>query len=828
VYPEVWLLSSISIFQIGVMEMGRLSNDLHYGARMIRKNPGFAVVAVLTIALGIAANTFIFSVVDALVLRPFSFPNEARLVAIFERKLSIGIQHATVSPGNVMEWRAQSKALQEIVAMRSREHTLTGDGPPERYMGTVVSAAFFDALGVRAQLGRTFQPGEDEAGRAEIAVLRHDFWQKRFGGDPQIVGKQILLDDKPFTVIGVMPKDFDFPYNGGELWTPLVFDAGMKGDHSTHYLRVLGLLKPGVSLAQVDADLDQMAKRIEQQFPDGEAGHSANAVALNVWYTRGVRVALPALIGSAIFVLLIACSNVANLLLVRATARQKEIAVRLAMGATRGRLIRQLLTESVLLAFIGSALGILLAAWTIEAPDKITPVGMSKLIPGWSNMGLNTRVLAFTTLITVLTGVFFGLAPALQATKTNVHEALKEGGKGISNESGRSAMRNALVVGEIALSLILLIGAGVSVRSFMQILRADLGIKPDHVVTMNLALPRDKYPEAQQRRTFFEQLLPRIAALPGVTNAGAVHALPMSGSGDGNSFQIVGQPSFEKGREPHTEFRIATPGYFVAIGTELRRGRWFRAQDDANAPRVALANEAFAARFLRGLEPVGRRFTLGDDKQTQFEIIGVVENVMNDDLDDLGEPCVYLPFAQIPVRVMNLVIRSPGVDEQIVPAVRRELAALDASLPLGEVRMMTEMVRERRSPKEMLMWALSIFGLMALAMASVGTYAIMAYSVAERTHELGVRIALGAQAADVLLLVLRRGLMLTLAGIGLGLAGAFALTRSLARLLYGVTATDPLTFAGVSLALAGVALLACWIPARRAAKVDPMIALRHE
>ncbi|MGH9835099.1 MAG: ABC transporter permease [Blastocatellia bacterium] len=808
--------------------MQTLWQDLRFGARMIKKNPGFAAVAALAIALGIASNTFIFSTVDALVLRPFSFPNEARLVALFERKPSIGVEHAAVSPGNVIEWRAQSKTLQEVVVMRSREHTLSGDGPPERYAGTGVSAAFFDALGVRAQLGRTFQPGEDEAGRAEVAVLRHDFWQKRFGGDPGIVGKQILLDDKPFTVIGVMPAGFDFPNNGGELWTPFVFDPQMKQDHSNHYLRVLGLLKPGVSLADANADLEQMAKRIEQQFPDGEAGHSANAIDLNVRYTRGVRVALPALIGSAIFVLLIACSNVANLLLVRASARQKEIAVRLALGATRWRLIRQLLTESVMLAFAGGALGVLLAAWAIEAPHKLVPIGMSKFIPGWNQMGLNYRVLAFTTLMAVLTGVLFGLAPALQATKTKLTEALKEGGKGTSGKTGRRGLRNALVVAEIALSLILLVGAGVSVRSFIQILRADLGIKPDHVVTMNLALPREKYREEQQRRNFFDQLLPRIAALPGVTNAGAAHSLPMSGGGDGNSFQVVGQPSFEQGREPHTEYRIATPDYFSAIGTELRRGRLFSAQDDANAPSVVLVNEIFAGRFLKGSDAVGQRITMGGDKKKSSEIIGVVANVMNEDLDDLAEPCVYLPFAQVPVGGMNLVIRSPGVAEQITPAVRRELAALDPSLPLGEVRMMTEMVRERRLPKEMLMWTLSFFGLIALVMAAVGTYAVMAYAVAERTHEFGVRIALGAQTADILRLVLRRGLTLALIGVGLGLAGAFALTRALARLLYGVTPTDPLTFAGVSLALACVALLACWIPARRATKVDPMIALRCE
>ncbi len=810
--------------------MRTLWQDLGFGARMIKKNPGFAMVAALATALGISANTFIFSVVDALVLRPFSFPNEARLVALFERKPSIGVEHAAVAPGNVIEWRARSKALQEVVAMRSREYTLSGDGLPERYTGTGVSAAFFDALGVSAQLGRTFQPGEDEIGRAEVAVLRHDFWQKRFGGDPLIVGKQILLDDKPFVVIGVAPKGFDFPYNGGELWTPLVFDQEMKQDHTNHYLRALGLLKPGVSLAQANADLDQMARHIEKEYPDGEAGHSANAISLNVWYTRGVRLALPALIGSAIFVLLIACSNIANLLLSRASARQKEIAVRLAIGATRRRLIRQLLTESMMLAFIGGALGVLLAAWAIDAPYKITPVSSSKFIPGWNQMGLNYRVLAFTTLIAVLTGVLFGLAPALLATKTSLNEALKEGcAVGKSGKGSRSVMRNALVVVEIALSLILLVGAGVSVRSFIQILRADLGIKPDHVVTMNLALPRDKYSEAQARGNFFEQLLPRVAALPGVVNVGAAHALPISGGGgDSASFHIAGQPTFEQGKEPYIEFRIVTPGYFAAIGTELRRGRSFNDQDNARAGAVALVNEAFAARFLKGAAPIGQRMAMWGAKDKPMEIIGVVANVMNDDMDNLAEPCVYLPFAQHSAGSMNLVIRSPGVAAQIAPPVRREIATLDPNLPLGEVRMMSDIVRERRSPKEMLMWTLGIFGWMALAMAAVGTYAVIACSVAERTHEFGVRIALGARTADILRIVLRRGLSLTLIGIGLGLAGAFALTRALARLLYGVTPTDPLTFAGVSLALIGVALLACWAPAWRATKVDPMIALRRE
>jgi putative ABC transport system permease protein len=801
-----------------------LWQDLRFGARMIKKNPGLAALAMLAIALGIGAATTIFSSADAMMLRPFSFPNQSRLAVLFERKLEIGITRASVSPGNVIEWRAQSETLQEVVAMRSRDYTLRSDGPPERYTGYGVSASFFDALGVKAQLGRTFQQGEDEPGRAQVAVLRHAFWQKRFGGNPQIVGKQILLDDKPFEVIGVMPEDFEFPYGGGELWTPFVFEPRMKQEHNNHYLNVLALLKPGVTADQANAELDQMARRIEQQYPEGEAGHSAIAVDLNEWYTRGVRVGMPAMFGSAIFMLLIACSNVANLLLVRASARHKEIAVRLALGASRWRLIRQLLTESVMLSLAGGALGVAIARWSLDALAGGFPAGMSKHIPGSGHLGLNYRVLAFATVISILTGVLFGLVPALQATRTDLNHALKEGGgKGTSGKGNR--MRNALVVAELALSMVLLIGAGLMVRSFIHILNTDLGVKPAGVVTMSLALPREKYSEAQQRRDFFEQLLEGITALPGVADAGAASSLPMSGVGDGNSFEIVGQPASERGKEPHTEYRIATPGYFAAIGTQLHRGRLFSARDSAQAPGVALANEAFAAQFFKGVEAIGQRITLGSDKDKQMEIIGVVANVMNDDLDNMAKPCLYLPFAQNPIGRMSLIIRASG---EIIPAVREKLAAMDESLPLAEIKTMTELIDERRTAKELMMWMLVIFGMAALAMAAVGTYAVMAYSVAERTHEFGVRIALGAQRSDILTLVLRRGLRLAAVGVALGLVGAVALTRALARLLYGVAATDPITFVGISLMLALVAIAACYIPARRATRVDPIEALRYE
>jgi putative ABC transport system permease protein len=812
--------------------MQTLWQDVRYGVRMMLKNPGMSLIAILAIALGISANTMIFSSADATMLRPFTFPNQSRLAVLFESNPKIGMMRASISPANIAEWRTSAQTLQDVIVMRNREYTLISDGPPERYVSHGVSATFFDALGIRPELGRTFRRGEDEPGGEQVAVIRHAFWQTRFGGDRQIIGKRIMLDDKPFEIIGVMPKNFDFPYGGGEMWTPFVLDPQMKEDHSNHYLRALGLLKPGVSVEQATAELRNISQRIERQFPDQEGGHTAYAVALNDEYTRVARNYVPILIGAALFVLLIACSNVANLLLARAAARKKEIAVRLALGASRGRLIRQLLTESVLLALIGGALGCLLAGVGIDLLAQGIPTSMSKYIPGWSRLGISYSVLIFTTLLSFLTGIFFGLVPAWQATKTNLNQTLKEGGgKGRPASRPRNLMRNALVVAELALSLVLLIGAGLFVRSFVELLRADLGVKPDHVVTMNLRLPREKYTDDEQRRNFFQLLLQRIEALPSVGKAGAVDLLPLSGRSNGSKFQIIGQRAFEKDKEPYIDFRIATPDYFAAIGTDLRRGRLFTAQDDEKAPRVVLVNEMFAARYLKGVDAVGQHLRFGTEKKglkptPPSEIIGIVANVINDDLDDVSEPSVYMPFAQVPTSQMNLVIRATGAETQLVPAIRQELVALDPRLPLTEAKTMEEVVYERRSPKEMMMWTLVIFGAMALMMAAVGTYAVMAYAVAQRTHEIGVRMALGALPSDILKMVLRRGLSLALIGIGLGLAGAFAMTRALGQLLYGVTATDPLTFIGISLLLGLVALLACFVPARRATKVDPLVALR--
>jgi putative ABC transport system permease protein len=659
-------------------------------------------------------------------------------------------------------------------------------------------------------------------------VLRHGFWETRFGGDPQIVGKQILLNDKPFEIIGVMPRHFEFPYGVGDMWTPFVIEPRMKQDHRSHQLRAVGLLREGYTVAQVNAELSNISVRMQQQFPEQEVGRTTYAVALNDEYTRVAKNYVPMMIGSALLVLLIACSNVANLLLARAATRRKEMAVRLALGATRRRLIRQLLTESVLLALLGGLLGCALAAWGLEALSNGLPTAMSKFIPGWSRVGLNPTVLVFAASISVLTGILFGLAPAWHATNTNLNQTLKDGGStGKLGRSRRSLMHHALVVSELALSLMLLIGAGLFVRSFIQILHADLGVKPASVVTMNLELPRDKYPSEELQRNLYKQLVQRIETTQGVTGAGAINLLPMSGNRRSGTCQIEGRLS-DKGKEHYTQIRVATPGYFAAIGTDLQKGRLFDARDDALPSQVVVVNQAFADHYLLNDDVLGRWIQLGETQSGRLEIIGVVANAMKDEMVNVDEPGVYLPFAQHPAPQMNLVIRAPNAGEQIVPAMRKELAELDPRLALSEVKPMEQVISERRSPQALIMWLLLIFAVAALSMAAVGMYAVMAYAVTRRTHEIGVRMALGAESADVLKLILGRGLRLTAFGLGIGLAGAFALTRLMRNLLYDVSPIDPPTFLAVVVILTAFALMACYIPARRATRVDPLIAIRCE
>ena len=808
--------------------MDSFLRDLKFSARSLLKYPGFAAVAILTLALGIAANTTIFSTLDALILHPFSFPTQDRLLVLWEQNLTVGTVRGSVAPGNFSDWREQSQLCEQLVAIDQMSFDLSDGAHPERFPGYGVTQGFFDALGVKAARGRTFLPEESQPGRDQVVVLKHSFWQQHLGGDPQIVGKTITLNRKVFTVVGVMPADFNYPYNGGEMWTPLVFDQEEQHNRENHYLRVIGLLKPGATVAQARTELHEIAKRAQQQFPETNSGRDVSVVTLTDDAVRGARQGVPILMGAVVFVLLIACANVANLLLVRAASRQRETAVRLALGASRARLIRQALTESALLGLLGGALGLFVSVWAIQALAHGIPEGFSKFIPGWSRLGINFTVLAFTFVVSVLAGSLAGLAPVWHSTRTNLNEAIKAGGRNDSGKSGHHRLRGVLVVSEVALSLVLLIGAGLMVRSFVELTHADLGIRPENVIAMQVSLPQDSYEDTNKRLDFYQQLLGRIETLPGVMKSGTVSIVPFSSSDNSNTFQIVGQAPFRKGEEPFVGVRVTSPGYFEAIGTALKRGRLFTSQDDLNAGRVILVNETFVKRYLPGSEPIGQRLQLGGANKEAHEIIGVVADVKNDDFEEIVDPTSYLPYSQNANRTMNLVIRGTQDPTLLVAAVRREVRELNAGLPVSNVKPVSQMIDERMSPKRLMTYILAVFALSALLLASVGIYGVMSYAVTQRTHEIGIRMALGARGADVLKLVIRNGMSLALIGVAIGLAGAFAVTRLLASMLFQVTPTDRVTFAGVAFALIAVALLACYIPARRATKVDPLVALRDE
>ena len=808
--------------------METLFKDIRYGVRGLLHHRGFAAVVVLTLAVGIGANTTIFSTVDALLLRPFSFPNQQRLIVLWEQNPAVGNQHGAVAPGNFTDWREQNQVCDQLVAIEQKYFDITGGANPERFAGYGVTNGFFEALGVKAIRGRTFLPEESEPGHDRVVVLKYSFWQQHFGGDPEIVGKTITLNRKVSTVVGVMPRDFNYPYNGGEMWSPLVFDAGELHSRGNHYLRVIGLLKPGITMAQAQANLSAIANRAQQEFPETNSGRDAYLMTLTDDAVRGARAGVPILMGAVVFVLLIACANVANLLLVRAASRQRETAVRLALGASRSRLIRQALTESALLALLGGALGLLFSVWAIEALARGIPEGFSKFIPGWSHLGVNFSVLAFTFAVSMLAGILAGLAPVWHSTKTNLNEALKSGGRADSGKGARSKLRSVLVVSEVALSLVLLIGAGLMVRSFVEMLRADLGIKPENVLAIATSLPRDAYEDKNKRVYLYQQVQARIAALPGVVKVGAVNIVPFSSGDDSYPFQIVGRAPSPKGQEPYAELRVATPGYFDAIGTALRAGRLFTEQDDARTSRVVLVNETFAKKFLSGQQPIGQRLEIGDDEKERSEIIGVVADVKNDDLDELAESTIYLPYSQSVLSSMNIVVHAKQDPTLLTAAMRGELRALDPTLPVYNVKTVRQMIDERISPKRLMTYVLGVFALIALLLAAVGIYGVMSYAVTQRTQEIGLRMALGAQAVDVLKLVVRNGMMLALMGVGIGMTGALALTRLLAALLFHVTPTDTVTFVVVPSCLIVVAFFACYIPARRATKVDPLVALRYE
>jgi putative ABC transport system permease protein len=802
--------------------METLLQDVRYGVRMMRKRPGFTAVVVLTLALGIGANTAIFSVVNAVLLRPLPYRNAERLVWV-AGNVRGGTNRASVSPPDYVDYRAQNTVFEEFAASTSVPSpvNLTGAGEPERLTGSRVTANYFRAFGVEPALGRGFGADEERTGSAPIAVLSDGLWKRRFGGDPSIVGKTLTLDGKAVTVVGVAPPEFQYPA-GTELWLPLDFDDPEMKIRAAHFLRPIGLLKNGVTLEQARAETDLIARRLEEQYAETNAGWSLTLVPLQEQVVGGVRTSLWVLLGAVGFVLLIACANVSNLMLARAAARRRELALRAALGASRWRVARQQLTENVLLSLAGGALGLLLAAWGV---DLLAALGAGD-IPRAREIGVDGRVLAFTAALSVLTGLAFGLLPALRASRSDLNEVLKDAGRGTSGP-GRGRVRAALVVSEIALSLVLLAGAGLLVKSLISLLSVNPGFDPANVLTLRINLARARYARPEQAAAFFSDLQRRVAGLPGVEAAGMISELPLSGQPNDMYFYVAGRPPQTADQKVTADYRRVNQDYFRAMRIPVLRGRDFTEQEVAGNAQVVVINETLARQFFPDEDPLGKRLVIDFGKQEQFEIVGVAGDVLHRSLDGGVYQMMYAPTLRI--GGTNLVVRTSSADPlALAAAVRGEVAAIDRDQPVSAVRAMREVVSGSVAQQRFRTLLLATFAGVALLLAGVGIYGVIAYSVTHRTHEIGIRMALGAGAGDILKMVVGQGMALALAGVAVGLLAALALTRVLSSLLFGVTATDAVTFAAVSLLIAAVALLACLVPARRATKVDPMVALRYE
>ena len=805
-----------------------LWQDTRYGARMLRKSPGLTSVAVLSLALGIGAISTIFSFVNGIMLRPLPYPESNRLALLDETALKRGIISMGVSFPNFLDWRQQNHSFEDIAAYTTGGFAIAGSGPtggsePEQLKGAFVSQGLFEILGVAPIRGRTFTADEDQPDHDQVVILSYGLWQRRFGADPNFIGQTVTLNNRSRTVIGIMPKGFQFP-EVAELWAPMALNTKL-WTRTDHGLQAIARLKPGVTIEQAQSELTTIAANIEEQNPITNEGMSVSLTSLRAGLVGDYKKALLILLGVVGFVLLIACVNVANLLLARATARQKEIAIRAALGANRKRIFRQLLTESVLLGLISGALGLMLALWGMELLLAAIPID----IPFWMKFDLDGRVLGFTAACSLLTGVVFGTAPALEASNPDLNETLKEGGRS-SAGAGRHRLRSLLVVAEIALSLVLLVGAGLMMRSFIRLQHVDAGLNPEGVLTMNVALPRLKYLEPEKRITFFRNLLERVRTLPGVQSAGAVSNLPLSGNNSGRSLTVEGRPVLSVGEAPMINHCVVTPSYFGAMGIPILKGRDFDERDTRDSAKVTIIDERLAREYWLDDDPIGKRIRFGppEDNEPWHTIVGVVREVKHDRLDASTRESVYLTLPQMPIGGMSLAIRTGGRPENLIGAVRGQVRELDPDLPVTRVMPMTDVVARSVWQPRLYTALFGVFAAVALILATVGIYGVMSYAVTQRTREIGLRMALGAQRQDVLKLVVGQGFLLASIGVGAGLAAALALTRLMSSLLFGVTATDPITFAAVSVLLAGVALAACFVPARRAAKVDPMVALRYE
>jgi putative ABC transport system permease protein len=798
-------------------------NDLRYALRQLIKSPGFAAVTILTLALGIGACTAIFSVVNAVLLRPLDYPDPARLVVIRETNLP-DFPEFSASPPNYLDWEKQTKSYEHLAAYSGSRINLTGDGEPQQLVGIKATAHYFDVYGIKPALGRTFLPEEDALGKEHVVVLSYPFWQRVFGGAADVLGRPVQLNGEPYTVIGVAPLGFGIA-SKIDAWMPMAFkpDETANDARGGHYLSVVGRLRPGVTVAQAEAELKVLAAQLAKQYPDSNKGWGIFMMPLQDYSVRDVRTVLYTLLGAVGCVLLIACANIANLLLARATARHREISIRAALGASRARLVRQLLTESVLLALCGGLAGMLLARWGLDALLALAPANLPRV----TDIHLNAGVLAFSLALSVLTGLVFGIAPAWLAARADVNEALKQGSRGSTEGGARGRMRSALVVIEVTLALMLLGGAGLLARSFIQLAHVDPGFTPENATVLRLSLPQKKYALPEQQTAFANSLLERVKNLPGVQAAGLTHSMPLVGDYV-LSFNIEGRPALAPSDLPNTNYYAVTPDYFRAMGIRLVRGRVFTAQDDAKAPRVAIINETMARQHFPNEDPIGKRINITNGPDTWREIIGIVGDIKQYGVDKATSSQSYEPFAQVPFSSLNVVIRTNGPPTALLGAIRPTVYAVDKDQPIGTIRPLEEIMADSIARQRFAMTLLTVFSLVALVIAAVGIYGVMAYSVVQRTGEFGIRMALGAQQRDVLRLVLTQGGKLIGLGLIIGLAATLAASRAMGSMLFNTSAQDPLTLATITLLLGAVALIACLLPANRATKVNPIEALRTE
>jgi putative ABC transport system permease protein len=806
-----------------------LLNDVRYGLRMLRKSPSFTFFAVAVLALGIAANSAIFSIADAVLIRPLPYANANRLVLVWEDASAFGFPKNTPAPGNFSDWKARNQVFEDVAAVPYGGYfNLTGNGTPEQLDGRKITANLFSVLGVSPTLGRDFRPEDDVPGASPVAILSHGLWLRRFGGDPQIIGKEISLNYQKCTVIGVMAKGFQYPDRETEIWIAAQFTKEILADHGSHYLSVLARIKPGVSLKTVNANLATIASELEKEHPDSNAKVGAFAVALREEFAGDVRPAIMMLVGAVCFVLLIACANVANLLLSRATARRREMAMRLALGATRGRIVQQMLTESVLLAILAGIVGLLLSVWGTKFLATLIPAGIAPM----TGTGVDARVLIFTLVVTLVTGILFGIIPASRVSQFHLTPSLKQGGGQSGVGSGGQRLRDVLVICEVALAIVLLAGGALMIRSLQNLYHLDPGFRADHVLVVRTPLPRPKYEAAASRRAFFDQVLGQVKNLPGVVAAGYTTWIPLTNPGGAMGITIEGKPEPSPGQLLIPNVRMISKDYIDALRMKLIEGRTFEQGDGFGEPLVALINQTMARNYWPGENAIGRQFKFGvySEDHPWITVIGIVGDVHQAGLDLPARAEMYLPYQQQDrgYDPEYLAVRTSGDPMALAGIVRQQIWSVDKEQPVAGVMALEDLVDENLSSRRMQASLLGGFAGLALLLVTLGIYAVLSFAVTQRTQEIGVRVALGAQPRDVLRMIFSQGFKLFLIGAAIGLAAAFALSRTLVHLLYGVSAYDPASFVVVTILLAVVALLACYIPARRATRVDPLVALRYE